>query len=393
MATRDGTRSPWSTRKKVKAEKGLWKQGPKDTTWRIRFTCGLGHPHKERVDTVKGNAEKRLAERRAMVARDPGWCPTVEQERVRARAQVDAARERRRLTFRQYAEDYLTTVRLTHRGWRSDESRINVLVATFGDLMLDHLTTADIERFLDNLLKIRKPGTVNRWRILLQSMLNRAKRHGLIFHNPVQGIAKRPEPEGRTLYLLPEDKAQEEQAIRQALRPDLRPMFTVSVHTGLRWSEQLGLRWRDVDFFTGCITVSMSKNGRSRQVPMNSTVRSTLMDLGGQRQRPDDPEERVFRCPYVKADHFFPGAVVRAQVALRAAGRDAGRLEGYTWHCNRHSFASRLVMAGVDLRAVQVLGGWQDLKMVARYSHLSPEHLRAAVERLVAPSTSPELVR
>jgi integrase len=126
---------------------------------------------------------------------------------------------------------------------------------------------------------------------------------------------------------------------------------------------------------------------------MNSTVRSTLMDLAGQRQRPDDPEERVFRCPYVKADHFFPGAVVRAQERLRRAGEDSSRLEGYTWHCNRHTFASRLVMAGVDLRAVQVLGGWQDLKMVARYSHLSPDHLRAAVERLVSPATSVELAR
>jgi site-specific recombinase XerD len=66
---------------------------------------------------------------------------------------------------------------------------------------------------------------------------------------------------------------------------------------------------------------------------------------------------------------------------------------GYTWHCNRHTFASRLVMAGVDLRAIQMLGGWQDLKMVARYSHLSPDHLRAAVERLVSPAISVELAR
>ena len=55
-------------------------------------------------------------------------------------------------------------------------------------------------------------------------------------------------------------------------------------------------------------------------------------------------------------------------------------LDGYTWHGNRHTFASRLVMAGVDLRAVQELGGW---KTLMRYGHLSPEHLRSAVERLV----------
>jgi hypothetical protein len=268
MATRDGTRLPWSTRKKVKAQKGLWKRSPKDPTWRIRYACGLGHLHKEGVDTVKGNAETRLAERRAALARNPSWCPAVEKARAKERALVEAAQQQRRLTFAQYADDYKATVRLTHRGWRSDESRINGLVASFGDLMLDEVSPAHVERFLDDLLKTRKPGTVNRWRILLQAMLNRAKRHGLLSVNPVQGVAKRPEPEGRTLYLLPEDKAQEEQAIRDALRPDLRPLFTVSVHTGLRWSEQLSLRWRDVDFFTGGITILMSKSGRSRQVPM-----------------------------------------------------------------------------------------------------------------------------
>src|SRR4029434_5396087 len=66
----------------------------------------------------------------------------------------------------------------------------------------------------------------------------------------------------------------------------------------------------------------------------------------------------------------------RAAEALRKAGRDANRLSGYTWHSNRHTFASRLVMAGVNLRAVQELGGWRTFSMVARYSHLAPEFLR-----------------
>lgn len=181
--------------------------------------------------------------------------------------------------------------------------------------------------------------------------------------NPVTGSTKFREPEGRTLYLLPEDKGQEEQAIRDALRPDLRPLFTVSVNMGLRWSEQIALEWRDVDFFSGSIGVQRSKSGYSRAVPMNSVVRSVLMDVAAQRH--DHPFEGVFKCSYVQADKFFPAAV------------------GYTWHCNRHTFASRLVMRGVDLYTFQRLGGWRTPKMVQRYAHLAPEHLREAVERLV----------
>jgi len=60
------------------------------------------------------------------------------------------------------------------------------------------------------------------------------------------------------------------------------------------------------------------------------------------------------------------------------------------WHCNRHTFASRLVMAGADLRAVQELGGWRSLGMVMKYAHQSPGHRLAAVEALVR---APELAR
>jgi len=82
----------------------------------------------------------------------------------------------------------------------------------------------------------------------------------------------------------------------------------------------------------------------------------------------------------------FLSAVERAQAALKDAGKDASRLEGYTWHGNRHTFASRLVMAGVDLLTVQTLGGWRTPSMVQRYAHLAPEHMARAVERLVNPA-------
>ena len=60
-------------------------------------------------------------------------------------------------------------------------------------------------------------------------------------------------------------------------------------------------------------------------------------------------------------------------------------LEGVSWHGLRHTWASRLTMNGVEPRTLQTLGGWRSLAMVERYSHLSPDHLRSAVEKLVAP--------
>ena len=57
-------------------------------------------------------------------------------------------------------------------------------------------------------------------------------------------------------------------------------------------------------------------------------------------------------------------------------------LQDYTWHCNPCTLASRLVMAGVDIRTVARLMGHSTIQMTMRYSHLAPEHTETAVERL-----------
>jgi site-specific recombinase XerD len=56
--------------------------------------------------------------------------------------------------------------------------------------------------------------------------------------------------------------------------------------------------------------------------------------------------------------------------------------ESFTWHCLRHAFASRLIMAGVDLRTAQELMGHKTIQMTVRYAHLAPQHQLAAVQRL-----------
>jgi site-specific recombinase XerD len=70
-----------------------------------------------------------------------------------------------------------------------------------------------------------------------------------------------------------------------------------------------------------------------------------------------------------KEDRTLAGSRGRFSATLEDA-----KIQEYTWHCNRHTFASRLVMAGVDLRIVAELLGYRTLQMVMRYSHLAPEH-------------------
>jgi integrase len=127
---------------------------------------------------------------------------------------------------------------------------------------------------------------------------------------------------------------------------------------------------------------------------MNSLVRDTLAELAPTRKRLGDPREGVFADAPQRPEGFFPAAVKRARIALAGAAQDPAQLDGYTWHANRHTWASRLTMAGVDPRTIMALGGWSNMGMLARYSHLTPGHLQAAVEKLVpAPVTSAELAQ
>jgi Phage integrase family len=111
----------------------------------------------------------------------------------------------------------------------------------------------------------------------------------------------------------------------------------------------------------------------------------TLAAPGSVRQCPavSGRPDRTRLCP--KAKIFFPAALQRAAVALKKAEVEAPHLDEYTWHGNRHTFASRLAMADVNLLTIKEVGGWRTLAMVQRYAHLAPGHLQDAVERLVSP--------
>jgi integrase len=377
MAERDGTRSSWSTKKTVKAERGL-SQG-RDGRWAIAYACSLRHIHRERADTVKGNARALLAARRTAAQRDATWCPRLERQRALAAQREAEAHEATRVLFADWSTEWLAWAKLHHKGYATDVSRVALLSGTFGPLKLDEITAAGVEAFLSKLLATRRPTTCNRYRTLLQGMLSRAVRHGLLVRNPVAGIARHIESTGRVVYLNP----QGEGALYQALRLEHRALFLVSLNTGLRWSEQRRLTWRCVDFLTGALTIEESKTGRSRVVPMNSLVRDVLTELATARKRIGDPREAVFADAPRRPEQFFPRGVSRARTALAGAGQDPARLDGYTWHANRHTWASRLTMAGVDPRTIMALGGWSNMGMLARYSHLTPGHLQAAVEKLV----------
>ncbi|MGA9970807.1 MAG: site-specific integrase, partial [Candidatus Acidiferrales bacterium] len=139
-----------------------------------------------------------------------------------------------------------------------------------------------------------------------------------------------------------------------------------------RLSEQYTIRWEDVSFIRRTLTIRRSKNGTTRHVRLNRGALSALKTLQAQ------GNESKLVCGGTNTPRWW----------FDPAVKEAG-LEGFTWHCLRHTFASRLVMAGVDIRTVQELLGHKTIAMTVRYSHLAPEHNLAAVERLDGPTEQP----
>ena len=152
-----------------------------------------------------------------------------------------------------------------------------------------------------------------------------------------------------------------------------------ALHTGFRSSELLSLTWRDVDFQRRSITVqaAYAKNGESRSVPMNDVLTATLEEV----RINSTATGPVFRSrqgtPYRSFRRAFERAVRKAAIP------------DCTFYSLRHTFASRLVMAGVDLPRVQELMGHKDINMTLRYTHLSSDHKQDAVSKLSSLARSP----
>jgi integrase len=137
----------------------------------------------------------------------------------------------------------------------------------------------------------------------------------------------------------------------------------------------LTLRWDDIDLVRRTVTVqaAYAKSGQTRTVPLNSTVRTAL-------ERLPRTGEFVFAQPNGKPYRYI-------RRSFNTACRTAGLMD-VTPHTLRHTFATRLIENGVDLRTVQELGGWAKIDMLVRYGHVTTARKAEAVERLAGNSST-----
>lgn len=180
-------------------------------------------------------------------------------------------------------------------------------------------------------------------------------------------------------------EAEEEQALRKEIRarwPEREPEFDLALQTGLRIAEEYGLRWEHVDLKRNLLTIPQAKSGRRETVPINSEALKALTKL-----RSFAPVNSEDPKAFLKL-HVCPDPDEWHHRMWWTAAREAAKITDFCWHDLRHTFASRLVMNGVDILTVNKLLRHKTLQVTMRYAHLAATHLHDAVERLAGVTNS-----
>jgi integrase len=290
--------------------------------------------------------------------------------------------------------------------WATVERRTGVATvkrirATFADMLdtpMDELTSWRLEQWRKaRHEKGRQPSTTNRDLTALKACLAKAVEWGVIARHPLADLKPRKTDKEVPIRVISEA---EEAALRKALRKrdaalreartranawrgergyelfpahgpfadHLEPVVLLALATGMRRGEILTLRTEDVK--AGGVTVrgTVTKSQQSRVIPLNADAQRVLRDWSPQ------------------GEWVFPGTDDEAALTTIKKSwmglRKAAGLPSVRFHDLRHTFATRLLQRGADIRTVSSLLGHQDIAITARYLHATDESKRRAVDLL-----------
>ena len=266
----------------------------------------------------------------------------------------------------------------------AEKNRLRWWLQRFKDLPADSITFQDIQKSLIELRTNRTPATSNRYLASLKATFNLGLRNQKINRSPCVGVKSVPENNEIVRWLSTE----EEEKLLAVLPLEYQLAVTVALYSGLRKREEMSLDWSDICFFTKIITLPKTKAGKVQHVHMNDRVIESLRKL---KAMPVHVSNKVFYRINISAS----GRYYKVDKVWKQCCREAG-IEKIRWHDLRHTFASRMVMAGVNILTVQKLLRHADVKQTMRYAHLAPDHLQRAVDSLVnwserAPELAPSI--
>jgi len=221
--------------------------------------------------------------------------------------------------------------------------------------------------------KDRQNKTINVELRTIRAMFTLAKQWGYVKENPTDGV--------KFLKVRRDDKPrflskEECKILLDACSKWEYPVFYTFLSTGMRKSELLYLTWNDIDLIRNKIRI-VAKEGwvpktSEREIPINNGLIKVLQGL-----------KAKAKGKWVFCDER--GNQIennRLRKRLMSITKRCGFPEVTKLHTLRHTFASHLVMSGIDLPTIKKLMGHSDIQTTMIYSHLADDHVDKAVEKL-----------
>ena len=277
--------------------------------------------------------------------------------------------------FNVFAGRYRELVSVHKKSLKNESYVVRTLTMLFGKRKLNEISTEDVEWFKSKRSREVKPATVNRELTVLRHMMSKAVEWNLIAKNPLNGIKVLKVPETLERILDTSEELRLLTACNEIRSRFLRSAIILALNTGMRRGELMSLTWDHIDLTRNVVRIVNAKSrSGNRSIPLNRMAHTILTEL--QRSKTSlyvFPSNRKKDSRLLDLKKGFKRAVKIAN------------LPQIRFHDLRHSFATRLVQAGVDIITVQHLLGHAKITMTARYAH-SPDPSRiAAVKQLDRP--------
>ena len=237
---------------------------------------------------------------------------------------------------------------------------LKMVLNTMPDKPLNEFTERDLNRYIDVLRAYKNsPVSINVHIRHIKSMFSQAVRWGYIKENPFKNKQLKVQKK-RPNFLSPE----EVKTVFKAIKSDTyKLVFALMVYAGLRRGEVARLMWNDINLNKEELYLRQTKNYEERVIPLHPELKTLLKTM----------KKDVGRVVPISEDQIGR----RMKYWLREAG--FGHIRP---HDLRHTFASNLIMAGVDIRTVAELLGHKSLAVTQIYTHLLDSHKREAIKRL-----------
>lgn len=237
-----------------------------------------------------------------------------------------------------------------------------------GNKYIDEITFSSIEKYKSERIKKVKASSVNREMDSIKRMFSLAVQEDWIKSNPCKGVNKIPIENKKEMYLTPEqEKALFEQCKKD--RAYMKPIIMMALHTGLRKRNILDLTWDCVDFTQNYFTFLDTKNTKVLKLPISNRLLKELKKIS-QSSKYVFPNQKTGK-PYNTVHKVFKAILERAGISKE-----------FRFHDLRHTAATRMVAAGIDIVVVQEILSHSDIRMTRRYAHPVPERKAMAIKAL-----------